>query len=88
MCAELLPGTTEDERGESWHLVTVEGRDLVGGAGLIAIAERLKPTRRLGKLLRVLRLGGLLGLIDGVLKRIRPQLGKLIPDRPGPYRFP
>ena len=87
-CAELLPGTTEDERGESWHLVTATGEDLTGGVGLIAIAETLKATRWIGRTVRLLRLAPVLDVLDNGLKRARPKLGKLIPDKPGPVRFP
>ena len=54
------------------------GRSMViVGVFLVAIFVLMEPEASQG-----------LGLIDRVLKRIRPKLGKLIPDRPGPYRFP
>lgn len=84
----LLPRLTSQQRVESWHIVTTDGRDLTGGRALITLMENLRPVRWLGVGLRWAHAGPILGVFDRVLKRGRPLLGRLVPDVNGPHRFP
>ena len=86
--ADLLETLTDEERKANWHLVQRNGDDLVMGEAAIAVLELLAPTRWLGVACRRLRLGWLLGWIDWVFKKARGRLGRFVPDRPGPERFP
>lgn len=84
----LLPHLTSEERNQSWHLVTIIGEDLVGGEGVVAVLEVLRPTRWLGVGMRRLRLVWLMDLIDKGFKTLRGSLGRLVPDVTGPRRYP
>ncbi len=88
LVAELLPDLTPDQRSDNWHLVTPQLDDLTKGLGLIALLGELAPTRWLSHVLSWLRVERLLDGFDGILKRIKPKLGKLVPDVEGPRRYP
>ncbi|MBA2383233.1 MAG: hypothetical protein H0V68_01010 [Actinobacteria bacterium] len=75
----LLP---EEERFESWHLVRSDGSLAGGRRGNLALLRELAP---------VPAVPGLARAVDAVywrLARNRDRLGKLVPGRPGPRRFP
>lgn len=79
-----IPEARTDDR----HLVMPSGDDLIGGPAGIALLIELKPTRWLGRLARTLRAGPIVSLTSDVLKRLRPRLGRLVIDAPGPVRYP
>ncbi len=84
----LLPHLTADQRSDHWHLVTPQLDDLTRGKGLIALLGELAPTRWLSRVLSWLRAVRLLNGFDGVLKRTRSKMGKLVPNVAGPRRYP
>lgn len=79
------------ERGrieESWQLIECDGRRLTHGDAFVKLLETLDLTRRVAGFLRVTRLTRLAGLIDRLISRSRPHLARLVPDGPGPRRWP
>ncbi len=56
-----------------------------GPAG-VALIEHLRP--RVGRALRALRLDPLVGAVYWVVKALRGPAGRLVPDGPGPRRWP
>jgi len=75
----LLP---EEERSESWHLGRPDGSIAGGRRGNIALLRELAPLPPVPALARA---------IDWAYWRVarnRDWLGKLVPSRPGPRRFP
>jgi len=77
----------EDERRESWHLASTDGRVAGNGAGGVELLGSTSLTRP-----AALVLGRIPGrALDGayaVLARHRGLLGRVVPDGPGPRRFP
>lgn len=79
------------ERGrieDSWQLVEPDGRRLTHGDALVRLLEILPATRWLGRVLRVGRLTWLATVVDWVISKSRPYASHLVPDRPGPRRWP
>ena len=85
--ASLLVGLPDDERLATWRLGLTDG-SLVGyGAGVLQLLEAVRLTRPVGRVLARLPAGALDRIYDIVARR-RDKLGRLVPDRPGPRRFP
>jgi hypothetical protein len=59
--------------------------DRGGGAALLA---ELGPTRPLGRAVRTLHGSAALDLLDRLASSRRSRLGRLVPDGPGPRRYP
>lgn len=79
------------ERGrieESWQLIEPDGRRLTHGDALMRLLELIRPTRRLGRALRAARLTRLATAVDRLISRSRPYAARVVPDRPGPRRWP
>ena len=74
---QLLAGVPNDARLESMRLAEPDGRLLAGGEALAAVIARLGAPR--------LRL---LGRGYRAVARRRATLGRVVPDGPGPRRFP
>jgi len=77
----LLAGVPEGRRFESVRLAEPGGALLAGGAAVAAVLGHLVagPLRRLGPLLEP---------SYALVSRHRGRLGRLVPDRPGPRRYP
>ena len=71
----------EAERLASWHLVEPHGHVLSRGEAVAAVLDRL-----LG--LQTARATRSLDRLYDVVSRHRARLGRLVPNRPGPRRFP
>ena len=84
----LLEHVPEEERFASWHLVERDGSLASRGTGGIAVFGHLRATRSLGHALRALRAERALDRLYDAVARNRRTLGRLVPDRPGPRRFP
>ena len=85
----LLASVPEDERGECWWLVLVDGTPVAGiDGGIVAMLALFPLTRPLAFVLRVLRLSPLLDWADLKLSAQRGRLGKIVPDGPAPRRYP
>jgi predicted DCC family thiol-disulfide oxidoreductase YuxK len=85
--APLLEAVDEDARFTSWHLAMPDGAVVGRGAGGIELLRSMSLTRPLGEALaRVPRRP--LELAYDVVARNRSALGRVVPDRPGPRRFP
>lgn len=83
----LLEGLDEDERYATWRLA-LRDRSLVGyGDGLTQLLETMRLTRFAARLLSRIP-ASLLDAVYSTVVRHRETLGKLVPDRPGPWRFP
>lgn len=79
------------ERGrieDSWQLIEPDGRRLTHGHALVRLLEVLPATRWLGRVLRVGRLTWLATAVDWLISKSRPYASRLVPDRPGPRRWP
>jgi hypothetical protein len=83
----LLAALPEDERFATWHLALPDGSLHGRGSGLPALLLEMSPTRPAGRLLARVP-NGALDHGYAVIARVRPWLGRLVPDRPGPRRYP
>lgn len=79
---------TEAELKESWRLLEPGGAALTHGQAGIALLECIDATRGLGRVLRALRLGWLVGAIDRGIKLARPVLSYVVPKVPPTKRPP
>ncbi len=81
----LLTGLPPEERWAAWRLASPEGSMVAGGKAAAAIVEALgAPT-----LARVAgRVEPALDRAYGLIARNRRLLGHLVPDGPGPRRYP
>jgi hypothetical protein len=71
----------------TWHLAMPDGTVVGGGAGGVELLRSISLTRPVGgALARIPRRP--LELAYGVVARNRGALGRVVPDRPGPRRFP
>ncbi len=85
----LLAGIPPAERGECWWLVLRDGTPLRGDGGAgVALLRELSLTRHLGTALEHLRLSPVVDALDRLVSRHRRRLGRLVPDRPAPRRYP
>jgi predicted DCC family thiol-disulfide oxidoreductase YuxK len=84
---EVLAALPEEERHSTWRLALPDGRLVGYGAGLVELARALSLTRPLAPVLGRVP-ARKLDRAYGVLASLRPRLGRLVPDRPGPRRFP
>jgi predicted DCC family thiol-disulfide oxidoreductase YuxK len=85
--APLLAGVTEDERFESWRLASPDGSLAGRGSGAVDLLLVLRLTRPAGRLLARIPARRLDQAYEAIAHR-RRTLGRLVPDRPGPRRFP
>jgi hypothetical protein len=77
------------QRGERWWLVLRDGTPVPGdNGGGVALFLELPLTRPLGRLLQTAGASGLLDAGDKLAARHRGRLGRLVPDREGPRRYP
>ncbi len=85
--APLLERLPHEERFATWHLAQRDG-SLVGyGSGGAQLLEAMQLTRPFGRVLARVP-ARRLDRIYGVLARWRRTLGRVVPDRPGPRRYP
>jgi len=84
----LLEHVSEERRGSSLRLVLPDGRMLSGGAAALGALERLPATRRLARTAAVLHAQPAAEALYALLARNRDRLGWLVPDGPGPRRYP
>jgi hypothetical protein len=84
---ELLAGLTEAERDESWRLALPNGRLVGYGAGLVELARSLRLGRPAAGLLERIPPRVLDGAYH-LLSERRDAFARLVPDGPGPRRFP
>ena len=85
--AALLAPLPEEERHATWRLALPNGRLVGYGAGLVDLARALKLSGPLVALLGRIPTR-ILERAYGVVASRRPYLGRLVPDGPGPVRFP
>jgi predicted DCC family thiol-disulfide oxidoreductase YuxK len=81
---EALPG---HERFATWHLVSPAGTLVGYGVGAIELLRAMRSTRRAARFLDALP-DALLERAYSLVARHRSKLGRLVPDRAGPRRFP
>ena len=86
--ARFVVFLTEEQLKYSWQLIECDGTRLTKGPAAVRLMELLRPTRLLGRLCRPRPLTRLVGLIDHAICLARPRLSCLVPDRPGPRRWP
>ena len=85
--ANLLAALPEEERHATWRLALPDGRLVGYGRGFVDLARALRLTRPLAPLLARIP-PRILDRAYGVIASRRPRLGRYVPDRPGPVRFP
>jgi predicted DCC family thiol-disulfide oxidoreductase YuxK len=83
----LLEPLSEDERFASWHIVVPDRGPVGHGRGAIALLRSLGSTRLAAHALDLVPDPVLDGLY-AVVARNRGRLGRLVPDRAGPDRYP
>jgi predicted DCC family thiol-disulfide oxidoreductase YuxK len=78
----------EVELEQSWQFVLPDGKRLTEGQAAVALFEATDALRWLGRTLRVLRLTPVVTVIYRIVSSLRPQLGRVVRDAPGPRRLP
>jgi predicted DCC family thiol-disulfide oxidoreductase YuxK len=84
----LLAHVSEDRRGSSLRLALPDGRMLSAGAAALGALERLPATRPLARATALLHTQPAAEGLYGLVARNRDRLGNLVPDGPGPRRYP
>jgi hypothetical protein len=79
---------TEEQLKFSWQLIECDGTRLTKGPAAVRLMELLRPTRWLGRLCRPRLLTAVVGAIDHLISVSRPKLSHLVPEGPGPRRWP
>jgi len=87
MAGRLLEPLPESERLDSWRFVDRDGLLAGRGAGAVPLLRALHLTRLAGRMLDVVPDRALDAAYRGLARR-RSLLGRLVPDGPGPRRFP
>jgi hypothetical protein len=77
----------EEERYATWHLVLLDGSLVGRGVGGVDLLDTMHLTRGLGRLVGHVPDAVLDRAYEVVASR-RGRLGRLVPNRPGPRRFP
>jgi hypothetical protein len=85
--APLLAPQPEAERFATWHLASPDGSLAGRGTGGVDLLLAMRLTRPAGKLLARVPDGLLERAYEAIAHR-RKALGRLVPDRPGPRRYP
>ncbi|MBA3333190.1 MAG: hypothetical protein H0U30_04295 [Actinobacteria bacterium] len=83
----FLDGLDEDEQYATWRLAFRDGSVVGYGDGLTRLLETMRLTRFAARLVSRIP-ASLLDSVYGTVSRHRETLGKVVPDRPGPRRFP
>jgi predicted DCC family thiol-disulfide oxidoreductase YuxK len=83
----LLHEVPAGERDASWWLVLTDRSAVGRGTGGRELLQSLRLTRPFAGLLRLVP-NAALDAAYGFIARHRRGLGRLVPDRPGPRRFP
>ncbi|HEV2754302.1 MAG TPA: hypothetical protein VG318_00805 [Actinomycetota bacterium] len=86
--ARFVVFLTEEQVEYSWQLIECDGTRLTKGKAAVRLMELLKPTRWLGRLCRPRPLTWLVGKVDHLICIARPKLSHIVPQGPGPRRWP
>jgi hypothetical protein len=81
---DVLP---EAERYAMWHLAFPDGATVGRGTGGVGLLGAMSVTRPASRVLAHVP-GGILDRAYEVVASHRGRLGRLVPDGPGPRRFP
>lgn len=84
----FLAHLPEAERFATFHLVLVSGGVLSGGDAGPVLLRNMRGMRMLGQIASALRIRRLSWAIYRSFAANRKRLGRLVPDAPGPHRFP
>ena len=84
----LLEHVSGEERGSSLRLVLPDGRMISAGAAALGVLERLPATRPLARTATLLHAQRAAEALYAFVARNRDRLGRLVPDGPGPRRYP
>jgi hypothetical protein len=87
LAAPLLASIDEDERFATWHLVLRDGTIVGYGRGGVVLLRTMRCTRAVARPIARIP-DAVLEVAYRVVARSRSKLGRLVPDRPGPRRFP
>lgn len=79
---------SEDERFTTFHLIGADGSGLSGGAAVIETLSAVPSTSWLGRALGLRLLRPLVNGVYKVLVASKGFVGRFVPDRPGPVRWP
>jgi predicted DCC family thiol-disulfide oxidoreductase YuxK len=84
---EVLAALPEEERHSTWRLALTDRRLVGYGSGLVVLARTLRLTRPLAPVFERVPARTLDRAYEVIASR-RQRLGRFVPDRPGPRRFP
>jgi predicted DCC family thiol-disulfide oxidoreductase YuxK len=84
----LLERVSEEERSSSLRLVLPDGRMLSGGAAALGVLEQLSATRPFARIAAALHAQRAAEACYALVASNRDRLGRLVPDGPGPRRYP
>jgi hypothetical protein len=85
--APLLEPIPEEERFATWRLVLWNGELVGDGTGGIDLLRMMRLTRPIARILGLVPRPAL-DAGSRLVARRRNALGQLVPDRPGPRRYP
>jgi len=83
----LLADLDEDQQLRTWRLAQPDGFMVGYGAGIPELLASMRPTRPLGRVLRLAPERVLEGLYHAIVRN-RGSLGRFVPDGPAPRRYP
>jgi len=86
--APLLEQLPEEERFKTWWLAERDGRLRSHTDGGVALLGHMHMTRPLARRLQRPRIEGALARLDNLVAHHKSRLGKVVPNGPGPYRYP
>jgi predicted DCC family thiol-disulfide oxidoreductase YuxK len=87
LAAPLLESIDHDEKFATWHLVLRDGTIVGYGRGGVVLLRTMQCTRAVARPVAWVP-DAVLDVAYSVVARNRSKLGRLVPDRPGPHRFP
>jgi predicted DCC family thiol-disulfide oxidoreductase YuxK len=88
LAAPLLEAVPEAERLSALRLVEIDGRVASHGLASARVLELLEPLAPLGRAARRRRPAAAVGRLYALVSSHRTRLGGMVPDGPGPRRFP
>ena len=85
--ADFVVRVPENDRFKSFHVIDPDSGGLSRGAAVVAVGRLLAP-RALRAVFRIPGLTAAAGVFYWVLVKAKPLLGRMVPDRAGPYVLP
>jgi predicted DCC family thiol-disulfide oxidoreductase YuxK len=86
--ADAVQAVPEDVRFTTFHVIARDGSGFSGGAAVCATFASMRGTAWLGRALARMPLRPLVDLFYAALVKSKGVIGRLVPDAPGPERWP